>query len=257
MAENRNQPQFERKRMELAYEIFQLFALEDQQAYYDYSVKKNRKAATQINRWRAFFALMTGLVSALAGLLVATNDRTCFSLEALSAISVPAQSAAPAPIPQEAAEQEQANCGPITGFVAVLMFIAVIAPVAGAGFNALSDLYQWDRLITVYESALENIQVADAKSPLPSMRNTLYWASLQAYATGTLSVMRDETSQWGQLIKTPEQLQSFIDRQVAEAQQAIPGKDEAKNWARPNPSEPATPAPPPPEPPLTPDGGQG
>ncbi len=236
-------PETNRKHLEAVYKVFQEFALEDQRLYYQKTVAKNRKASTQVNRLRAFFALLTGLTSALGGLLVATNDRACFSITNLSVITTQA-APSPAPTPGGPTDiQAAANCGGTTLAVGILLITAVIAPVAGAAFSSLADLYQWDRLINIYESALENIQVADAKSPLSRMNDTLYLASLKAYTTGTLSVMRDETAQWGQLIKTPEQLQSFINRQVAQAQATLPGKDaEAKAWALPNPSEAQPPA---------------
>jgi hypothetical protein len=84
----------------------------------------------------------------------------------------------------------------------------------------LADLYQWDRLVTVYSAALENIEVADARSPDPEMDDLSYRAALNAYMDGTLSVMRDESAQWGQLIRTPAQIEKFLQDQVAKAEAA-------------------------------------
>jgi hypothetical protein len=102
----------------------------------------------------------------------------------------------------------------------MLLVVAVVAPALGAAFTTLADLYQWDRLITVYDVALENLEVADAQSPLPAMDDLVFRAALRAYTEGTLSVMRDETAQWGQLIKTPASLEAFIVQEAARAEAA-------------------------------------
>jgi hypothetical protein len=104
-----------------------------------------------------------------------------------------------------------------SGILIGLLIVAVVAPAMGGAFSTLSDLYQWDRLINVYDSALENLEVADAASPLEEMEPEVYGQSLRAYVAGTLSVMRDETAQWGQLIRTPSQLQQFMTNQIAQA----------------------------------------
>jgi len=74
----------------------------------------------------------------------------------------------------------------------------------------LADLYQWDRLSAIYDTALQNLEVADAQSPLPAMEDDVYSASLAAYSEGTLNVMREETAQWGSLIKTPASLDAYV-----------------------------------------------
>jgi hypothetical protein len=93
-------------------------------------------------------------------------------------------------------------------------------PVLGQIFNTLADLYQWDRMITIYDSALENIEVADAQSPLPDMDDVVYAASVRAFTEGTLAVMSDETAQWGQSIRTPPQLERFVAEQRERAQRS-------------------------------------
>lgn len=204
----------ERKHMEALYEVFKEAALEDQRRYYRRAVSRNRNAAAQVNRLRALFALLTGLASALAGLIVASagGDVAQCGIAGLSAIA--AETTAPA------AQAAVLDCSAINNVVPLLLVVAVVAPALGAAFTTLADLYQWDRLITVYDVALENLEVADAQSPLPAMDDLVYRAALRAYTEGTLSVMRDETAQWGQLIKTPESLEHFIAQETAKAQAA-------------------------------------
>lgn len=169
--------QLNRKQAEALYQLFTEFALEDQRRYYRATIAKCRAAAQQVNTLRATFALLTGLASALAGLLVATS----------------------------------ANSPAAQTLTIALVIVAVIAPVIGGAFGTLADLYQWDRLVTVYEGALANIEVADALSPDAEEPDDHYNAALQAYAEGTLSIMRDESAQWGQLIRPPRQIQEFLE----------------------------------------------
>lgn len=184
-------PRPTRSQMELSYRLFDTFALNDQRAFYSRALRRYRDSANQVNMIRAFFSLLAGLASALAGLLV-TN------------ICTGGQCATPT---QTIDNLTRAG---IIGPVGVLLVLTIISPALAGAFGTLADLYQWDRLITIYESALENIEVADSRSPDPEMDDDTFWYSLQAYTDGTLTVMRDETAQWGQLIRTPEQLEKFV-----------------------------------------------
>jgi hypothetical protein len=188
--------QLNRKEMEALYKMFDQFALEDQRRFYDSAVSKYRKSAMQVNTYRALFSLLTGLASALAGVLVAT--------------AIPAGGCAPG----------DAWCSILSYLVILLLILSVVAPAIGGAFGTLADLYQWDRLVTVYSNALENIEVADARSPDPEMEDMKYRAALIAYADGTLSVMRDESAQWGQLIRTPPQLEKFLEAEEEKAAKA-------------------------------------
>jgi hypothetical protein len=216
--------------MESLYELFSEAALEDQRRYYQRTVVRSRQSAAQVNRLRALFALLTGLASALAGLIVAyavssNTLETCKAI-ALGTIAAPAivEQVTPSPQEEEAIASgvgtPQPDCAAINVVVPLLLVVAVVAPALGAAFTTLADLYQWDRLITVYDVALENLEVADAQSPLSAMDDVVYRAALRAYTEGTLSVMRDETAQWGQLIKTPETLEQFIAQEEARAEAA-------------------------------------
>jgi hypothetical protein len=246
-------PEHDRKRMTAMYNLFRLSALEDQRTYYKRTVARHRKAASQVNWYRALFAFLTGLSSALAGLLVA-NAIASGTLEACktSQLSVLTQqtealqaeatieptiapTATPTPTPRGAVSTEAAattverDCSTPNTWVPFLLVVAVVAPALGGAFTTLADLYQWDRLITIYDTAVENLEVADAQSPLDAMPDLDYRASLRAYAEGTLMVMRDETAQWGQLIKTPASLEKFIAEEKEKAERSNPhlGEDDS------------------------------
>jgi hypothetical protein len=178
--------ELDRKTMEAIYELFDTFALDDQRNYYRSTVSKFRKAAQQVNTLRASFSFLTGLASALAGVLAMTQ------------------------IPPAGCPVGDSACGAVSAIVGLLIIISIVAPAIGGAFNTLADLFQWDRLVTVYSAALENIEVADSRSPDPEMDDFSYRIALNAYVDGTLSVMSDESAQWGQLIRTPAQIEKFI-----------------------------------------------
>jgi hypothetical protein len=190
----------DRKLMEALYQIFNKATLDDQRKYYKTALTKYRKSAQQVNIIRAAFSLLTGLASAAAGFIVQSSYVAANGSCHATAGTVPPE------------------CGGIQVFVNFLLVLAVIAPALGGAFGTLADLYQWDRMVTIYDVSLENIEVADSRSPDPEMADEMYWYSLRAFVEGTLSVMRDETAQWGQLIRTPEQLDKYIEqaRQRAE-----------------------------------------
>src|SRR5262245_39135251 len=183
-------PPLERKQMEALYDLFKDAALEDQRRYYKRTVNRHRKAAAQVNRLRALFALLTGLSSALAGLIVAYGVaggalESC-NASALSTIASGAPVVEATQTPEEEAAiasgtgTPQPSCAALNTLVPLLLVIAVVAPALGAAFTTLADLYQWDRLITVYDVALENLEVADAQSPVSSMDDLVYRAALRA-----------------------------------------------------------------------------
>lgn len=194
-----------REDMELRYHLFNQFALNDQRSYYQSTLRRFRLSAKQVNRIRAAAAFVTGLSSALAGFIVQTSFVTgapCTTGKETLVISCQVQQT----------------------LVLVLLGLAIAMPALSAFFNTLSDLYQWDRLITIYDSARENIEVADARSPDPEMNDLIYRSSLRAFAEGTLLVMQDETAQWGQSIRTPAQLERYVIEEMAKAQQVSQGQ---------------------------------
>lgn len=192
-------PNLTRKDLEARYVMFQDFALEDQRSYYAATIKKHRKASQQVNQLRATISLLTGVAAASVGLIAAMNFNVCD------------------PIPESTGFLPSAGCEWWGLSINVLIILATGLPAFAAFFNMLSDLYQWDKLIAIYDAAQENIEVADAHSPIDSMGLKEYRASLQAYAQGTLDVMSDETSQWGQSIRTPKGMQQYLDKAAEDA----------------------------------------
>jgi hypothetical protein len=189
-----------RQDMEARYVLFNEFALNDQRDYYRSTIRRHREAARQVNRWRALFAFLTGLSAAVAGFIVQAN----FIDGAYCASGMDGAGTG--------------YCDTMQVLVSFFILGAVATPALGAFFNTLADLYQWDRLITIFDAALENIEVADARSPLPDMDDLTYRASLRAFTEGTLLVMSDETAQWGQSIRVPPQLDQFIEEERRKAE---------------------------------------
>jgi len=133
------------------YNLFKQFAYDDQRQFYEATVARARKAAAQVNRLRALFALLTGFASGLAGLIVqiSLNDNMNCALGKSIAVS-----ATPASV-----------CATLQPVANILLALAVIAPAFAGALNILSDLYQWDRLTTIYPGALENLEVTYAYTP--------------------------------------------------------------------------------------------
>lgn len=194
----------DRKDLHARYALFEKFALQDQRNYYKKSIRENRRAASQVNRLRAGLALLTGIASALAGFIV--QSRFLGKASCTANINIPA------------------DCPTWQSIVVVLTVMAVVLPAVAALFSTLADLYQWDKLITIYSSALENLEVADAQSPHVEIPDEVrYRASLRAFVEGTLQVMSDETAQWGQSIRTPEQVENFIREEQIKAERRTGG----------------------------------
>lgn len=192
--------ELDRNRMEAIYRIFDKFALEDTRAFYKDTIQKHRRAAAQVNFIRAFAAFLAGFSAALVGLIV-------------QSVYV-SGSACLAPV----ATDQLGFCQFINIVVIILMVLAVVSPAIGGAFSTLADLYQWDRQILLYDESLKNLAVADARSPDPEMDDATYRSALKAYSLGSLTVMYDEAAQWGQMIRTPVQIEEFIRRSQERAQ---------------------------------------
>lgn len=184
--------------LEARYQLFNKFALADQRTYYKKTMGIFRKSAAQVNGLRAASAFLTGAAAALAGLLV--------QIYFVDGASCGANALNPGD-----------NCQMMRMLVSFLAGMAIVMPIVGTIFGTLADLYQWDRLTTIYEAATENLVLADALSPRPQDKGVVYRAKLRAFAEGTLVVMEDETAQWGQAIRTPESLDRFIAEEKARA----------------------------------------
>ncbi|MBK8031370.1 MAG: hypothetical protein IPK17_18140 [Chloroflexi bacterium] len=58
---------------------------------------------------------------------------------------------------------------------------------------------------------MENLEVADAQSPLAGMAPDLYAVAYRNYTQVVLNVMMKESNQWGQSLQTPSRLQNYIE----------------------------------------------
>ncbi|MBZ0301072.1 MAG: hypothetical protein K8J31_15095 [Anaerolineae bacterium] len=247
----------DREHMKNVYRLFQRFSLEDQRNYWQRTMNRYQKAAGQVNVLVAVFAFLTGFSAALAGLMVSAylvegsfgNSGECArlqgsrslvsslqdlgviekteDLQSLQSLSVtregegvPVDNASVQAAVRDLAAIESSNCDVIQGIVNVLMVMAVVTPAIGGAFTTLASLYQWDRTVSIYEGALENLEVADSQSPMEEMDDLTYKAALRAYIENTLRVMAEETAQWGQSVRTPPQLATFVEEEKEKAARA-------------------------------------
>ena len=173
----------DRKHMEILCDIFDKFSLKDQENYYEVAVEKNRLSAKEVKYLQAFFAFLGGLASAIIGLLEATDNSS-------DELIIP------------------------------LVIIAVIAPGIGATFGSLISLFQWDRLMAVYDDTLKSILVADAMSPRPSIKEDAdYYTQMLAFVDASLDIMREETGQFGSMIRSSQQIDEFLKKSTARAEE--------------------------------------
>lgn len=184
-----------RQELEARYQVFDRFILKDQKAYYQKAIVRNRKAANQVNRFRGLCAALAAIAAGSAGVIVSaffTGDQTCAADAAARA----------------------GYCTVAEVSTVILVILAMILPSIGSIFSTLMELYQWDRVSDLYESATENLEVADALSPAPGVPDDeQYREFFRVYAEGALTIMNAETSQWGQSIRTPEELKEFVSSQ--------------------------------------------
>ncbi|MEM9950085.1 MAG: hypothetical protein AAF846_00685 [Chloroflexota bacterium] len=178
---------FDRSDFELRYELFDKYALKDQLAYYERTVERSETAASQVNSIRAALALFTGLASAIAAVVAqAYLVGDC------------------------AANNSPQFCSAMNWIVIGSVIISILLPAVGAFFSSLADLYQWERLVTIYNSAQDNLEYADKLSPREQEDLETYVANLYAYVNGTLDIMQAETAQWGQAVQKPKQSEEFV-----------------------------------------------
>jgi hypothetical protein len=182
--------QLSREHMNALCDIFDTFALKDQDSFYRSAVERYGKAASQVNFIRALFTFLGGLASALV-ILAAQGE------------------------------------GWPSEIKTALIIVAVVSPALGVAFNTLADVYQWDRLVRIYEDSRKSLVVADAQSPTDKIKDDVeYRGYTDAFVEATLQVMREETSQWGQLIQPPQQTEQFIERAKVRVEQASRTSDE-------------------------------
>jgi hypothetical protein len=160
--------------METLVAIFDKFCVDDQRKYYATKEQQYREAMRGATWIRAGMALITGLASALVVFLADGNDANIHALR-------------------------------------VLVIIAIIAPAIAAGFNTLADLYQWQRMYTTFGNAFESMAKAAGQEPVRGHQDPIRLrALLDLYVSTTLNIMGDETNQWGQLIREPEEIEQYL-----------------------------------------------
>ena len=185
----------------IRYSLFEKSALADQRDYYNFVKEKNRAAARQVNQIRAGLAFGAGVSAALAGTVA----------QAYLSSGRPCDPTMPPGL---------FTCNAIQTMVWVFTILSVVFPALAALFNTLADLFQWDRTTEIYEVASDTIEYADALSPVDQEDEQAYRAALIKCAEATLAVMQDEQTQWGKSMRTPSQLDKFVQDQVNKANQS-------------------------------------
>jgi hypothetical protein len=175
------QPLPNRYRMKVLNAVFEKYALNDQISYYQKKTQRSRQAFSQVNILRAVFAFLGGLASAV----------------------VAASTSAPEEV--------------VTAFVAV----AIVAPALATAIATYSSVYDWERLTKIYRDALNNVYLADALSPRDEMTDEEYYMYLTAYSDAVLDIMHEETAQFGNMIRSSQQIQDFLDKSRQRAQSLI------------------------------------
>lgn len=169
------QPRFlryDRETDEVYYRLFDEFSLIDVRNYYRAGIQRMRRALGQCNTILATSLLLAGLSVSLSAVLSTTNPDS--------------------PLPP------------------YLILVALISAGVAIFFLILPLLYQWERLIVVFDSSLEGLEVADAQSPMSEMDDTIYRVNLETYAEEALRVMEQETAQFGQLYRSPRSFTSTV-----------------------------------------------
>ena len=171
-----------RKEMEFRLRLFEQYAFQDQQKYYIKKKEQYRKAASQASQCAAVLSFLAALAAAINMLLAALSGND------------PAV------------------------FVIAMICVATAAPVLAGMFNALADLYQWDKQAKIYEDSLVSLVQAEGNMPVPQTESPdQFRGRMMAFGESTLAVMDDETNQWGQLTHAPTDVEKFIEKATERA----------------------------------------
>jgi hypothetical protein len=161
--------------------IFDEFCENDQLQYYKRKHKLYEKAQLEVTGLRAFCALLAGLGSALVFFV---------------------------------SPQLQGNTdgkGVLIMIAIVGVAFSIIGPALAAAFSTVSDLYQWRRFSEVFRDAWKSMERANGEEPVrPSSDALVLRAQLDRYVNTTLAVMEDETKQFGQFLRSPEDIEKFV-----------------------------------------------
>ncbi len=171
-----------RKEMEFRLELFDKYAFTDQQKYYIKKKEQYRRSASQANQCAAVLSFLAAAAAAVNMLLAALSGEDS------------------------------------AWFVIAMVLVATAAPVLAGMFNALADLYQWDKQAKIYEDSLVSLVQAEGNKPVPQTDLLdKYRGRMMAFGESTLAVMDDETNQWGQLIHPPTDVEKFIEKATERA----------------------------------------
>ncbi|MBK9123876.1 MAG: hypothetical protein IPM16_12270 [Chloroflexi bacterium] len=212
-----------RQELEVRYKIFDRFALGDQRHYYQSKLDSFRKARGQVNMIRASMGLATVVATVFAITMAPSAfNETC--TEAIRAVST-AQLSGGIESAAAATVQQLSNCRSMQLWTSIAAGLSIILPAIGGFFGALLGVYQWDKFVQIYKDAQESLEAADAQltDRISDIDDERFISAYIAYTEGTLEVMASETSQWGQSVKTPAQIEAFVKRQVERASRAQRG----------------------------------
>jgi hypothetical protein len=175
----------ERSLHEVLYDLFRKNYFDDQVDYYQKTRLRYERLSKFVDNRRLMASALTILFSALVSL-------TAGFLASRASCS---PGATPTP---------DSICTAGEWFVLALVVLTAILPGFGWLLSTLLELYQWTRFTELYESAQNNLQYVESSiSPDPLMNDEEFVASVRDFANNSIKVLVDESAQWGQLNRTP------------------------------------------------------
>ncbi|MBK8024700.1 MAG: DUF4231 domain-containing protein [Chloroflexi bacterium] len=156
--------------------IFYEFMLNDTRSFYHSKIRSYRQAARECGLIGAF-ALLVGSIATAAAAILSPNApdlATCGDLLC----------------------QLHASISPL------LVLVTLMSAGIAIFFFMLPLLQQWERRIVTFETSLENLEVADAYSPVPQMDDRAFRLELETFAENALRTMEEEAAQFGQIIRS-------------------------------------------------------
>ncbi|MDZ4768305.1 MAG: SUMF1/EgtB/PvdO family nonheme iron enzyme [Chloroflexota bacterium] len=170
------QPMFlanDRETDEALYAIINHHLLNDARIFFIYNIRRYQTVAVQCSLISATSLLVAGITVSLAGVLHVMNS----------------------------------VCDPndLCSISPILLVISLTAAGIALLFFVMTLVYQFDRLISIFELSLENLEAADAISPLSNEPDDrAFRVELEQYTEAILRVLEDEAAQYGQPTRSPE-----------------------------------------------------
>lgn len=170
---------FERERDEAMWRLLRRFLYDNASVYYKTKIDRYRRVNSLCNRFGAFSNVMAGIYIAAAGVI--TVVRQVFSLDLPGLAGV---------------------CGgPVCDILALLVPLLIIASLFSAAsallFGILPLIYQWERLIVIFETSLDNLDQVDAE-PDDTLPDAAFRSQFEAFIEAALRVLETEAAQYGQ-----------------------------------------------------------